>query len=127
MPTTHLRRAAHRRALFAAPEGREAARSAPGVSGMVLDASPHLLVVAEAGARGAETRIAMSEDTAIWHGGRGAPPRCGRAGPWWSGGPAAAAPTGSGWASAGSAGRSSRAGAAPWRWTWGRTAGAPTW
>ncbi|GAA4331407.1 hypothetical protein GCM10023178_44410 [Actinomadura luteofluorescens] len=73
MPTTHLRRAAHRRALFAAPEGREAARSAPGVSGMVLDASPHLLVVAEAGARGAETRIAMSEDTAIWHGGRGGP------------------------------------------------------
>lgn len=73
MPTTHLRRAAHRRALFAAPEAPEADRRARAISGIVLDASPHLLVVAEAAARGAETRIPMSEDTAIWHGGRGGP------------------------------------------------------
>ncbi|NDU71798.1 hypothetical protein GWI34_04035, partial [Actinomadura sp. DSM 109109] len=72
MPTTHPRRAAHRRALFAPPDRPEAGRGRA-VGGIVLDASPHLLVLAEAGLRGAETRIAMSEDTAIWHGGRGGP------------------------------------------------------
>ncbi|MES9541433.1 hypothetical protein [Actinomadura sp. NPDC000600] len=73
MPTTHLRRAAHRRALFGETERPETGGLARGVSGVVLDASPHLLVLGEGGAEGAETRIAMSGDTAIWHGGRGGP------------------------------------------------------
>lgn len=38
------------------------------VTGIVLDASPHLLVL---GTAGGETRIAMSEATTVWHGGRG--------------------------------------------------------
>ncbi|RKS79441.1 hypothetical protein BZB76_0907 [Actinomadura pelletieri DSM 43383] len=38
------------------------------VTGIVLDASPHLLVV---GTSGGEARLAISEATTVWHGGRG--------------------------------------------------------
>jgi hypothetical protein len=69
MPSSHRREARRRRreAVFgAAPRPDGGPRRA--LSGIVLDASPHVLVLAVAGA---EVRLAMSEDTAVWHGGRG--------------------------------------------------------
>lgn len=47
------------------PEG--AGRPLGVVTGIVLDASPHLLVLGASG--GGETRVAMGEGTAVWHGG----------------------------------------------------------
>lgn len=70
------RRGASRRRLRAAVLGTPAGGGVPegakrpldAVSGIVLDASPHLLVV---GTADGETRFAMSEATPVWHGGRG--------------------------------------------------------
>lgn len=74
--TPSKRRGASRRqrraAVFGAPAAaRPPERARPPlevVTGMILDASPHLLVLATAGG---EARLAMSEATAVWHGGRG--------------------------------------------------------
>ncbi|WP_245667315.1 hypothetical protein [Actinomadura macra] len=41
------------------------------VTGMILDASPHLLVLRTAGLDGGEVRLPMSEATTVWYGGRG--------------------------------------------------------
>ncbi|GAA1786177.1 hypothetical protein [Actinomadura chokoriensis] len=61
-----------RAAVFGAPPAppgpAEARPPLRAVSGIVLDASPHLLVLA---AGGTEVRLAMSGDTRVWHGGRG--------------------------------------------------------
>ena len=58
-----------REAVSGAPPVRtDAEPPLPVVSGFVLDASPHLLVLA---AGGTEVRLAMSGDTRVWHGGRG--------------------------------------------------------
>ncbi|MFI0486383.1 hypothetical protein [Actinomadura sp. 9N215] len=75
------RRGASRRRLRAAVLGTPAGDGLPerarrpleAVAGIVLDASPHLLVVGTTGddGRGTETRFAMSEATPVWHGGRG--------------------------------------------------------
>ncbi|MFB4304766.1 hypothetical protein [Actinomadura sp. GTD37] len=60
-----------RAAVFgAAPAPPEGEPPLPALSGIVLDASPHLLVLA---AGGTETTLAMSGATKIWHGGRGGP------------------------------------------------------
>ncbi|MGH3241366.1 MAG: hypothetical protein ACRDNL_13385, partial [Spirillospora sp.] len=70
------RRGASRRRLRAAVLGtlpgeglpERAERPVEAVSGIVLDASPHLLIV---GTAEGEARFAMSEATPVWHGGRG--------------------------------------------------------
>ncbi|MFA1549718.1 hypothetical protein [Actinomadura chokoriensis] len=71
-PCREARREARRRAreaVFGASPGRPADRPPlNALSGTVLDASPHLLVLA---AGGTEVRLAMSETTKVWHGGRG--------------------------------------------------------
>ncbi|WP_433465679.1 hypothetical protein [Spirillospora sp. CA-128828] len=69
MPPSQRRevRRRHREAVFGAAQ-RPAAGGRSAVGGIVLDASPHLLVLA---AGGTEVRLAMSEDTVVWHGGRG--------------------------------------------------------
>ncbi|QXJ22971.1 hypothetical protein AGRA3207_004057 [Actinomadura graeca] len=41
------------------------------VTGMILDASPHLLVLRTAGPGGGEVRLPMTETTTVWYGGRG--------------------------------------------------------
>ncbi|KAB2373207.1 hypothetical protein [Actinomadura montaniterrae] len=77
MPLPHRRGARRRRlreaVLGASPETgaglpENAARPLGALSGTILDASPHLLVL---DADGAELRLAMSGDTTVWHGGRG--------------------------------------------------------
>src|ERR687896_1289623 len=40
-------------------------------SGLILDASPHLLVIATSS--GAEARLAMSDDTSVWYAGKAGP------------------------------------------------------
>ncbi|MFI0369371.1 hypothetical protein ACH35V_15925 [Actinomadura sp. 1N219] len=75
------RRGASRRRLRASVLGTPADAGLPeraerpldAASGIVLDASPHLLVLGTDGgeARGTEMRFAMSEATPVWHGGRG--------------------------------------------------------
>ncbi|TMR00817.1 hypothetical protein ETD83_15615, partial [Actinomadura soli] len=77
------RRGASRRRLRASVLGtpaddglpERAERPLDAVTGIVLDASPHLLVVgtARGDAGGTETRFAMTETTPVWHGGRGGP------------------------------------------------------
>ncbi|TYB49364.1 hypothetical protein FXF69_09805 [Actinomadura chibensis] len=75
MPPPH-RRGANRRRYRTAVLGASAAGGIPDgagrplrvVTGIVLDASPHLLVLGAPG--GGETRIAMGEATVVWHGGR---------------------------------------------------------
>ncbi|MEU5994261.1 hypothetical protein ABZ806_35270 [Spirillospora sp. NPDC047418] len=62
------RRAAVFEASSASPSRAEARPPLRAVSGMVLDASPHLLVLA---AGGTEVRLVMTGDTRVWHGGRG--------------------------------------------------------
>lgn len=115
----------HRRreAVFGAAPRPDAGRPERGLSGIVLDASPHLLVLH---ADGAEVRLAMSESTAVWHGGRGglAALRPGR--------PVVVRRSSSVaekvWVGIGRVGaRSWRAGGTPWRWTWAPTGGAPMW
>ncbi|NVI85930.1 hypothetical protein [Actinomadura sp. BRA 177] len=67
-PSVEARRR-RRAAVFGAPPGLpEAGPQLRAVSGIILDASPHLLVLA---AGGTEVRLAMSGDTGVWHGGRG--------------------------------------------------------
>ncbi|MEO3830038.1 hypothetical protein [Actinomadura sp. B10D3] len=66
-PTQRQRR---REAVFGSAPRPDAERPQRGLSGVVLDASPHLLVLH---ADGAEVRLAMREDTAVWYGGRGGP------------------------------------------------------
>jgi hypothetical protein len=67
-PSLEARRR-RRAAVFGAPSGLPEAGPPPrAVSGFILDASPHLLVLA---AGGTEVRLAMSGDTGVWHGGRG--------------------------------------------------------
>ncbi|MFA1540370.1 hypothetical protein [Actinomadura monticuli] len=71
MPPYASREARRRRraAVFGTSPARPGAAPPLRVTaGTVLDAGPHLLVLA---ADGAETRIAMSGTTTVWHGGRG--------------------------------------------------------
>ncbi|MFG2088891.1 MULTISPECIES: hypothetical protein [unclassified Spirillospora] len=81
MPPPHRRganRRRHRAAVLPASAGHgpaeRAGRPLDAVTGIVLDASPHLLVLGSAarpGTGGTETRLAMSAATTVWHGGRG--------------------------------------------------------
>lgn len=72
MPPPHRRGASRRRrraAVLGVATGEGAAeRPLDVVTGIVLDASPHLLVL---GTAGGEIRLAMSGTTTVWHGGRG--------------------------------------------------------
>lgn len=72
MPPPHRRGASRRRrraAVLGVSAGEGAAeRPLDVVTGIVLDASPHLLVL---GTAGGEIRLAMSGTTTVWHGGRG--------------------------------------------------------
>ncbi|WP_243726220.1 hypothetical protein [Actinomadura rubrisoli] len=70
------RRRRHREAVFGppppVPSGLPERSAGPlsAVTGTILDASPHLLVLRSGGSGGTEVRIAMTEATAVWHGGR---------------------------------------------------------
>ncbi|TDD63756.1 hypothetical protein E1293_42515, partial [Actinomadura darangshiensis] len=66
-PSSEARRR-RRAAVFGAAPRPDAGSAERALSGIILDASPHLLVLA---ADGSEVRLAMSDRTAVWHGGRG--------------------------------------------------------
>ncbi|WP_243773230.1 hypothetical protein [Actinomadura barringtoniae] len=73
LPRLHgARRRRHREAVLGAPRrpGSPDARRAPlpALTGTILDASPHLLVLQTAGG---ERRLPMTQATRVWHGGRG--------------------------------------------------------
>lgn len=73
LPRLHgARRRRHREAVLGAPRrpGSPDARRAPlpALTGTILDASPHLLVLHTAGG---ERRLPMTQATRVWHGGRG--------------------------------------------------------
>ncbi|TDB71187.1 hypothetical protein E1264_42565, partial [Actinomadura sp. KC216] len=76
MPPSQRRGASRRRlraSVLGTPPGDDgpperAERPLDAVTGIVLDASPHLLVL---GTAGGEARFAMGESTPVWHGGHG--------------------------------------------------------